>query len=111
MNRGMLLLPILFALGGCASLDAWTKGVGLGAFHRGRVVFNEKCSSCHSMYARRLAMPGGPTALDEIARRYSDRGLDREIEVISTFGHYAMPAVPVDPEDRRDLVAYIGGFR
>jgi len=111
MTWRILTVLILATPSGCASLEAWTEGASLGAYGRGRAVYNAKCSSCHSIYEKRLAMPGGPTPLDEIARLYSDRSLDREIEVISEFGHYAMPAVPVTPDERRDLVAYIASRR
>jgi len=102
MRRALLLLAAL-ALTGCTSV-----GGGPGwPLDRGRALAQEKCAACHTISGNADSPNPKAPPFAQIGARYSEAGLDRELEVIAQMGHYSMPPTPLSKADRDSLAAYI----
>jgi cytochrome c len=91
------------ALSGCTSVSG-----GLGwPLDRGRALAQDKCASCHTISGTAQSPDPKAPPFAQIGARYSEAGLDRELEVIAQMGHYSMPPTPLSKADRDSLAAYI----
>lgn len=99
-------------LSGCAGNDiADLLGGESAQEHRGEVYALQNCASCHEIGARGASPRATSPAFGEIRARYSRLSLERELQAISTSGHYDMKPIRIEQTDIDDLVAYIQGLK
>lgn len=82
-------------------------GQDVNSMARGRALAQDKCSACHAVGASGTSPHPAAPSFGMIGKKYSTAGLGRELEAIATVGHYEMPRIPISPEDRVDIIAYI----
>lgn len=78
---------------------------------RGLNFARQNCASCHEIGFEGASPRALAPAFGQIRGRFSATGLERELEAVASVGHYDMKPVPIDPSDRRDVVAYIESLK
>lgn len=99
-------------LSGCSVADGLKVGFPTAArIGRGESIARNVCAACHGVRpGHASSRPGAPNFV-AISRRYTPRGLARELDAIAEVGHYGMPVIRITPDDQRDLVAYVASLK
>jgi len=103
---------IAVLLSGCSVAEGLRVGFPTASrIGRGESVARNVCAACHAVRPGQASARSGAPTFMTISRRYTPRGLDRELDAIAEVGHYGMPVIRITPNDQRDLIAYIASLR
>jgi mono/diheme cytochrome c family protein len=107
------LAPALAVLlSGCSVAEGLRVGFPTASrIGRGESVARNVCAACHAVRPGQASARSGAPTFMTISRRYTPRGLDRELDAIAEVGHYGMPVIRITPNDQRDLITYIASLR
>jgi mono/diheme cytochrome c family protein len=90
----------LFAASSAAPVQA--PGVDSGA-HIAQI----RCAACHAVGPQGTSPKIGAPPFTQIRMRYNALSLESELARISKQGHYDMRPLTINPDEARDLAAYI----
>ena len=111
MKRILLIAAAAAVLGGCAGTDVADMFGGESAQeHRGELYALQNCANCHEIGIAGTSPRAMAPAFGEIRSRYSRLALERELDAITTAGHYDMKPIRIEQADIEDIVAYIQGL-
>lgn len=108
----MKALVPLVALAACQpvaepQLAASSPGVERGDRIRGLDIADRNCSLCHAINATGASPHPDAPAFRTIGRRYPLDALSEALAEGMVVGHTGMPQVQLEPQEIRDLLAYL----
>ncbi len=101
VNRIAAMVPLLGALGS-APVFAQDQAPA----QRGRAVAENRCAACHAVRAGETISPNAAAA--SFARVAATPGMtELALQAMLQTSHRTMPNLILDPDDMRDVIAYI----
>jgi mono/diheme cytochrome c family protein len=101
-SRALFTLPLLSVLWHhAAAADA------ASAAEAGHALAKERCGSCHAVEKDDISALQSAPPFRTLGKRYTLESLEEALAEGIFAGHPAMPDVPWDPADIRQLIAYL----
>ena len=98
------MIILALALDGCA-LTGGSRAPPSAA-DRGHQTAQRACAACHAVEPGGVSPRARAPAFASLEMRHT-AGLEGRVADLTRHGHYAMPTVPLTPEQARDIVIYI----
>jgi mono/diheme cytochrome c family protein len=109
--------PILFTLAAAAALAACAPGPDVGSaptarlraddVARGQVLARTRCAACHAVGPTGASPMTAAPPFRDLHTRYPVRFLQEALAEGLTTAHPAMPPVELQPDEIRDLIAWL----